>query len=407
MKHTLWTFDFTMITLGTIISAIGGVAMNFALSLVVFDQTSSTLATGIFAAVSFLPSTLIPLLCAPYVDTHIRKHIIVRLDAVSGLLYLMFSYYLLHHTFSYSVYMIFSLVVGSIGAVYNLAYTSLYPELITKGFMQKGYSISFIIYPSITAIMVPVASFMYVKYGIISICLLEGVLLLCASFGEHFIRYEEQCTKTSTFSFVAYGKEIKKGLDYVKKEKGIKNIYSYMALTNGSGEGISLMTMAMFQSNASLSTTMYGFLSTAEMIGRFCGSIFHYFVKIPYEKRYKMAVSVYVTYEGLDMILLFITYPLMLINRFIAGFLGINSLNIRESSTQNYIPSHMRARVNAFFSVIVAIVTIFTKLIAGVLGEFMEYRYVALCFAMLSMVAIFCIIVRNKKHIEPIYNKDI
>ena len=132
MKHTLWTFDFTIITLGTIISAIGSVAMNFALSLVVFDQTSSTLATGIFAAVSFLPSTLIPLLCAPYVDTHIRKHIIVRLDAVSGLLYLIFSYYLLHHTFSYSVYMIFSLVIGSIGAVYNLAYTSLYPELITK-----------------------------------------------------------------------------------------------------------------------------------------------------------------------------------------------------------------------------------------------------------------------------------
>ena len=44
MKHTLWTFDFTIITLGTIISAIGSVAMNFALSLVVFDQTSSTLA---------------------------------------------------------------------------------------------------------------------------------------------------------------------------------------------------------------------------------------------------------------------------------------------------------------------------------------------------------------------------
>ena len=153
---------------------------------------------------------------------HIRKHIIVRLDAVSGLLYLIFSYYLLHHTFSYSVYMIFSLVIGSIGAVYNLAYTSLYPELITKGFMQKGYSISSIIYPSITAIMAPVASFMYVKYGIISICLLEGVLLLCASFGEHFIRYEEQTYQNLILFICCLWQRNQRRFRLCKKRKGIK-----------------------------------------------------------------------------------------------------------------------------------------------------------------------------------------
>ena len=107
--------------------------------------------------------------------------------------------------------MIFSLVIGSIGAVYNLAYTSLYPELITKGFMQKGYSISSIIYPSITAIMAPVASFMYVKYGIISICLLEGVLVtFVPSFGEHFIRYENNVPNLIPFHLLLMAKKSKK-----------------------------------------------------------------------------------------------------------------------------------------------------------------------------------------------------
>ena len=46
-RHTLWTRDFTLITLGTVISSIGGVALNFALSLVVFDQTSSTLLSSL------------------------------------------------------------------------------------------------------------------------------------------------------------------------------------------------------------------------------------------------------------------------------------------------------------------------------------------------------------------------
>ena len=43
MPRTLWTRNFTIITLGTVISAIGGVAISFALSFVVFDNTGSTL----------------------------------------------------------------------------------------------------------------------------------------------------------------------------------------------------------------------------------------------------------------------------------------------------------------------------------------------------------------------------
>ena len=44
MRQTLWTKNFTIITLGTVISAIGGVAISFALGFVVFDTTGSTLA---------------------------------------------------------------------------------------------------------------------------------------------------------------------------------------------------------------------------------------------------------------------------------------------------------------------------------------------------------------------------
>lgn len=194
---------------------------------------------------------------------------------------------------------------------------------------------------------------------------------------------------------------------YMKKEKGIRNIYTYMAVTNGSAEGISLMTMAFFQSSSLLSTTMYAFLSTAEMLGRIFGSIVHYFVKIPKEKRYAIAVRVYLTYEGLDMILLFIAYPLMIVNRFMAGFLGINSLNIREASTQNYIPSYLRARVNAFFSMITALCTVLAKLLAGIMGEWLAYRYTGLCFAGVAFVAVFLVIIRNKASIKPVYNQDI
>ena len=129
-KPTLWTKNFTIITLGTMISAIGGVAMNLGLSLVVFDQTQSTWLSGLFAAASMLPGMTLPILLGPVLDRVNRKHVVVGLDALRGTLYLAFLLYIRRAGFAYGAYVLFSLVMGSIGAVYSLAYDCLYPDLI-------------------------------------------------------------------------------------------------------------------------------------------------------------------------------------------------------------------------------------------------------------------------------------
>lgn len=100
MKPTLWTKNFTIITLGTVASAIGGSAMNFALSLVVYDQSQSTFLTGLFSAVALLPQLVLPG-GRPWLDRFRRKPIIVGLDFLSGLLYLIFGAYLLGAPFSF------------------------------------------------------------------------------------------------------------------------------------------------------------------------------------------------------------------------------------------------------------------------------------------------------------------
>ena len=54
-QKTLWTKDFTSITIATILTAVGGEAMNLPISLLVFDETGSTflsalvLICGVFA----------------------------------------------------------------------------------------------------------------------------------------------------------------------------------------------------------------------------------------------------------------------------------------------------------------------------------------------------------------------
>ena len=339
MKNTLWTKNFTIITLGTVISAIGGVAMGFALSFVVFDNTGSTLMMALFAAASSLPGIILPVLLSPYLDNFRRKPVIVGLDYLSAVIYLLFGLYLLKHTFSLSLYLLFSLACGSIGSVYNLAYDSLYPNLIPEGFAQKGYTVSGMLYPTVTMVMTPVASILYTRLGLGVLCIGEGLLLAAAASVETRIKVEEYTKPGGKFSFGDYIGDFKEGFRYLKKEKGLLRIYGYMPITQGISQATEPLIRAWFRTAPGLNLTMYALFTTAEFIGRTIGGLVHYKFEIPPEKRFSLAYLVYVTYNIMDTVLLWLGFPLMLVNRGICGFLGINSATLRASSVQNYLPT--------------------------------------------------------------------
>lgn len=404
-RKTVWSWNFTIITLGTLISAIGGAGITLGLSLVVFDQTQSTLLSGIYTAVAMIPGMTLPLIFGPLVDRMNRKHIIVGLDALSGLVYLAFMIYIGKTGFSYSAYLVFNLVTVCIGQVYTLAYVSLYPDLIPEGMEQKAYAVSGMVYPIASTIVTPIAAILYANWGIEILFLIVGVSLLVAAAFESRIQYAyEQKESISQGGLRQYREDIIEGFRYLKREKGIRSIYSYMMITNATGSANGKMVMAHFQTSSALTTAMYGLLTSAETIGRLIGSAVHYVLKIPEEKRYALTVRVYAIYELCDGFMLFMAYPVMLVLRFACGFLGSQTAAIRNAAVQKYLPSDMRARVNGLLTVLMALGMMVVQLGVGALGEVLPYRVVALLFSGFSLAAILVLIVRNKKHVEPIYN---
>lgn len=410
MKQRLWTRNFTIITLGTLISAVGGVAMNLALSLVVFDKTSSTWLSGLFAAASLLPGMTLPFLLAPVIDRCNRKHVIVMLDYLSGLLYLLFLWYIHRAGFQYGAYVLFSFIGGCISAVYSLTYSCWYPDLIPAGMEQKGYAVSSLIYPLTTTLITPVAAVVYNRWGVEVIFLAEGILLLIAATFEAFITWKYVSQKREVRSLGQrlrdYGRDMTEGFRYLKKEKGIRNIYAYMTVTNAASNGNYLMAMAHFQSSSFLTTTMYALLTSAETVGRAVGAAVHYLFKIPRERRYWLTVRVYLLYELCDGAMLFLAYPVMLVLKFLCGFLGVNTATLREAAVQSYLPPDMRARVNGLFNVLVSMGMLLVQLLAGALGEIWPYRYVALGFAAFCLGCVFFFIVRNRGEVRRIYEYE-
>ena len=405
MQNTLWTKNFTIITLGTVISAIGGVAMGFALSFVVFDNTGSTLMMALFAASSSLPGVLLPVLISPYLDNFRRKPVIVGLDYLSAVIYLLFGLYLLKHSFSLPLYLLFSLLCGSIGSVYNLAYESLYPNLIPEGFAQKGYTVSGMLYPTVTMVMTPVASILYTQLGLGVLCLGEGLLLAAAASVETQINVEEHIKPGGKFSFHDYIRDFREGFRYLEKEKGLLRIYGYMPITQGVSQATEPLIRAWFRTAPGLNLTMYALFTTAEFIGRTVGGLVHYKFEIPPEKRFSLAYLVYVTYNIMDTVLLWLGFPLMLVNRGVCGFLGINSATLRASSVQNYLPDNMRAKVNAVFNMLYALVPTLLTLAVGALGEVMDYRLCVTLVSAAGLLPCYLIMWRGREDVKKVYNR--
>lgn len=383
--------------------AAGAIAGNFALSFLVYDETGSTLASALIIAINFVPGFVVPLVASPFMDALPRKPFLVAGDAVNGVLYLLMGLYLNSRGFTYTLYLLFSLLLSSLSAFDQLAYNSLFPKLIPPGCMDKGYAVSSMVYPVMQVVMAPVAALLMDLIGVGNILLLQGGLSIAAALTESRIRTEEERRAYRRFSLRGYFADLKEAADYLRQERGMLNIFAYMAVTNGVASGYAPIFVAFFSSTPGLSAAMYSLFAVAEFAGRTLGGVLRYATKMPKERRFGFAFAVYQVYETMDMLLLWLPYPLMLANRAIAGFLGINSATLRLAAVLSTLPDRLRARVNAFESVLYSAAFSVLSLAVGALGEVMDLRLCVTLCAFASLIICWMTIWRRRREIRAMY----
>lgn len=404
-SQKLWTKDFSCITLATVLSAIGGEAMTLPVSLLVFDETQSAFLSSLVMICGILPDVLLPIFIAPFIDKAGKKKWILGMDLMLAAVYAGMGFWVGRHTFHFLLYLLFTLTVGTISVIYRLAYASWYPDLIPRGMEQKGYAVSSTLYPTVIIIMSPIAAFLYENLTIDRIFFLVTGITLCSVMTESLIR-EAKKAAASSYTLRQYCTDIREGFSFLKKEKGIRNIYANMSVMQGTSDGLSIITQVYFQTQPYLGATMLGFLISSEMTGRLLGGLLQYKKEVPVNKRYPFTKAVYLIYSLADMALLFLPYPAMLANRFFCGSLGICSATIRESAVQSYLPEQMRARVNAFFNVLFAVGGVAFQFLAGALGQLIPYRAVAVLLGGMGVGSVFLFIVLPAADNRPVYEAE-
>lgn len=403
--QTLWTKNYTTITIGTIISAIGGVGLNFALSVLIYDQTQSTMLSALFSALIMIPNILLPLFVGPIIDKFSRKKIIVLSDLMMGVLFLLIAYATKDGYFNYTAYVVLGLVIASNGVIYSIAYQSLFPELIPDKMMQKGYAISSLIYPTVNSVMFPVAALVFDAYGPSGIFLIEGVLLLIAAGFETQIKLSEKHLTNISTKVQSFKVMLVDGISYLSKEKGLLAIFVFFFVFMMAGEGLNVLLYPFFENHETLTVSHYAWVISFVTIGRLIGGLLHYLFKVPVHLRYTLAAIVYFSLNFLNATLLLVPYQLMLVVQVMIGILSINSFNIRMSSVQSYVPAEKRGRINGFYQIMVALGMIIGRLTAGFAGEYFAYTTVIMAMSAVGLLAFFVFIQGNKKHVSAVYNR--
>ena len=417
-KQTLWTRDFTILTLGSVVSMVGSTLSWFAISIMVLDYTGSTFLYVLFNVSFQLPSLVFPLLAGPYLDRMSRKKAIYRLDFLSAGLYLLIAFLLWSGWFNYPIMLLGGIVIGAISSVYGVAWESFYPNLITEGNFSKAYSISSLMM-DLSGLAYPLGALIYEGVGAPPLCAVTASAFFVAACFEKSIRHEETHMDAAhkadgVGTLRQFAIDFREGLDYIKGEKGLLAITLYFMVSGFVGGGSGNLHLPFFRGNPELfavwpiaAVTLYTIVSNFSVIGRLLGGVVHYKVKIPAQKKFAIALAVYTILGFTEGAILWLPIPLMALLFFVDGMLGVTSYNIRIAATQSYIPDTKRARFNGTFQMLCSVGSIAGALAGGGLAEVMPERWAVVLLSVVGLLSVYLFMFRGRKYVAAIYNQDV
>jgi len=409
----LWTRDFTIITIGSAISMFGNSMAGFAMNLMVLDYTQSSLLFAIYTVLYTFPQIISPIISGAILDRFSRKKMIYILDFISAGIFTVMGTALMLGFFNFVLFAAVSFLLGIIQSVYFVAYESFYPLLVTEGNFQKAYSVASVL-ETVSAFMVPVSVFVYNLIGIGPIMLIDALSFLIAAIFETQIKQEEKYVDKQKESIAGENiaptkrmfSDIKDGFSYLAKERGLLAIAMYFFFSCLAGGAMNVMCLPYYKSTFENGEYLYILVYGMSFVGRAIGGMLHYRIKLPVKYKFTIAILVYIFLGLIDGTYMFMPIRLAMVLCFLSGMGGITSYTIRISSTQNYVPDEMKGRFNGAFLILSTAGSLIAELVAGLLSEIMDARFVVLIFNLIAVSAAIIIIGGNRKKVAKIYNTD-
>lgn len=346
-------------------------------------------------------------MAGPFLDRFSRRKAIYTLDFISAALYGAFAWLIAAGRLSEPLLLGGSFLLGTISSVYQVAYDSFYPMLITEGNYTKAYSISSMM-ESLSAFMVPVSAVLYNLVGMVPLLLMDMASFFLAAVLETQIRQQERYVEEQPeqFSLGQYRKTFLEGVNYLRQERGLLVITAYFTITMFAGASYNVLALPYFKLYFTNGEYLYILVMGWTVVGRLVGGAVQYRIHYPVEKKFALALLVYIALSLMDGCMLYLPLPLAAFFCLCEGMLGVTSYNIRISATQSYVPDGRKGRFNGIFQMSTMVGCLLGELLAGALSAVMSERLVIALMMGCNLLAAVFLMGGNRKFVQPIYNRE-
>ena len=411
----LWTTNFFIIIFGSVVALLGSAVAGFGIGVMALDMTGSTFFYTLVLVANKAPKMIMPLLAGPYLDRFSRKKAMVAMHLLSSAIYLGMFALLAAGFYSYWLFVVLTFIAGSVNGVYLVAHESLYPTLVARQFYRKAYAVSSVL-DTLQMVAAPMALALYeatatvgpifaVGAGAFAVA---GLLATRIRSNEaHMSAQPQAASEKSGFSLKRYMEDFKLGVTYIRGEPGLMALTLYFFF-NIMAMGVDALAMPYFQATPWLGSAAYSSVMIGMAIGRMCGSLSQFIFKFSQNKKFNIALFVYISVAFIQCSYLFLPRSWMMVAAMsVFGCLAGISFNIRVTSTQAYIPDSHRGRFNGVFIMMTNMGQVIGQLVAGALAEIFPIRSVYVGALCVQMLAVYFTIGRQRGHVSKIYNADL
>ena len=397
--------NFTIFTLGLLISGLGTQIYNFAIGLYVLKITGSSVNFSLTLIFSMLPQIILSPIAGNIADKISRKKMLVTMDYLCGLTLIIV--YFFSKTNSLSLILIYftSFLLSSFNAFFMVNIESCIPNLVTKDKILKLNSIYSMIISLVRIAGPLLGGVCFGFFSIYSIIIFNAISFIFSATLELFFDIEKkERIKDKQTSFFY---NLKEGLSYFVNNKILFYITIYAMLVNFFSVNLSIALPYYCLEILKIDSSLFGFVQMALPLGMVISS-FLIALSIKDNKTIlKTTILMIVVIGFLHIILsinmisnlninlkVLIIFIILLMIGFSLGFVDIPINTI----IQNIIHDNYRGRIIGIITSFSRIITPISIFIFGLLVDNFEVYYTII----ISAIAFFILaaLIKNNKKLQ-------
>jgi len=221
--HRLWNRSFVLLWQGQLVSELGNVAFNSALSFWILAVTGSPAKMGLVLAVFAIPSLLVTPFAGVYVDRANRRSIIVVTDLVRGVVMTAMALLILFKVFPFWLIFPIGLIVGTCGSFFNPALNSAIPDIVPPHQLIRANSLRSLTSNFVNMVGNALGGIVYSLIGAPLLFLFDGISFLVSSGTELFVKIPK-VRRTEHKARLTYFEDLKDGFRFMFRFKGLRFI---------------------------------------------------------------------------------------------------------------------------------------------------------------------------------------